>query len=62
MAFGDYHPCDRCGERKTFYDANMDYEVLNNGTILYGGHQVVALCRECIQTHEVKIVPREPRP
>jgi len=26
MAFCDYHACDRCGERKTFYDANMNVE------------------------------------
>jgi hypothetical protein len=26
MAFADYHPCDHCCERKTFYDADMNVE------------------------------------
>lgn len=26
MAFSDYHACDNCSERKSFYDADMDME------------------------------------
>ena len=39
MAFCDYHPCDLFGEHKTFYDANMDYEQHDNGSLTYCGHR-----------------------
>lgn len=70
MAFGDYHACDNCGERKTFYDADMDMEFVDGewryswsaGGPGYGpfpGYRLVALCHECEKTHEIVIRPRE---
>lgn len=67
MAFCDYHPCDCCGERKTFYDADMDYGHSPDGTLLYGGYEhegvyigyrAYALCHECEKTHQIVIEPR----
>lgn len=58
MAFCDYHPCDHCGECKTFYDADMTYEQHGDGSITYGGHRVFALCSRCSDTHEIIIVPQ----
>lgn len=57
MAFCDYHSCDLCGENKTFYDANMNYEDDGKGGYTYDGHRVVSLCRECAATHEIAIKP-----
>lgn len=55
MAFCDYHACDCCGERKTFYDANMNFEDQPDGSYTYDGHRVFALCHECAKTHEIVI-------
>lgn len=71
MAFCDYHACDRCGERKTFYDADMTPEwVGDHWRYNYGpggesyppfpGYRAYALCHECEKTHEIVI--REKRP
>jgi len=70
MAFCDYHPCDLCGENKTFYDANMHYGHDASGILVYGGyedaagvmvggHRAWALCPSCLETHQIVIVPRE---
>lgn len=69
MAFCDYHPCDNCGEHKTFYDADMHYGHDENGILVYGGwdeggvmkggYRAYALCHVCIKTHEIVIKPRE---
>ena len=68
MAFSDYHACDNCGERKTFYDADMDMECVD-GDWRYGyakggddypaypGYRVYALCHECEKTHKIVIIP-----
>lgn len=68
MAFSDYHPCDNCGDRKTFYDANMSmefvegewrYDYAKGGTDypVYLGYRVYALCHECEKTHRIVIQP-----
>lgn len=64
MAFCDYHACDNCGERKTFYDADMsgiDWSA-EQGAYLYGGFRIYALCHECEKTHQIIIQPKEPTP
>jgi hypothetical protein len=70
MAFSDYHACDNCGERKTFYDADMDPEWVDGawrygyskssieGVPAYLGYRVYALCHECEKTHEIVITER----
>lgn len=68
MAFCDYHPCDLCGDAKTFYDADMDYGHDVNGVLVYGGwqegkfrvggHRAYALCPKCSETHEIVIQPK----
>lgn len=58
MAFCDYHPCDLCGERKTFYDADMNVEQHKDGSLTYDGHEVYALCHVCRETHEIIIAPK----
>jgi len=61
MAFSDYHPCDNCGDKKTFYDANMNYECNDDGSITYdGGLKLWCLCRACSLTHEIVIVEKGP--
>ena len=55
MAFGDYHPCDRCGEVKTFYDASMDFEVTKHGYCEYNGYRVFCICHECADSYEIVI-------
>ena len=72
MAFGDYHACDQCGERKTFYDAHMDPLWINDqwrydysasgieGVPAYPGFRLYALCHECEKTHEIVIQPKAP--
>lgn len=68
MAFCDYHACDLCGERKTFYDANMDQEwVVDHWRVGYApggegyppfmGYRLWALCGECEKTHKIAIIP-----
>ncbi len=72
MAFFDYHACDNCGERKTFYDANMAGELVDGewrygyakggeGYPAFPGYRAYALCHECEKTHEILIAPREAR-
>jgi hypothetical protein len=69
MAFSDYHACDRCGERKTFYDADLDPEWIDGhwryqyspGGTGYGpfmGYRIYSLCHECEKTYEIVIVPK----
>lgn len=71
MAFSDYHACDKCGNRKTFYDADMSgiewvgdhyrysYYERGNGESPYPGYRVYALCHECEKTHQIVIVPKD---
>ena len=75
MASADYHTCDHCGERKTFYDADMEVEWVDGhwrynwakggeGYPAFPGYRVFALCNECEQTHEIVIrqkVPAQPK-
>ena len=59
MAFSDYHACDQCGEKKTFYDANMDVEWCPyQMAYLYQGYRIYALCHKCEKTHEIVILPK----
>lgn len=71
MAFCDYHACDLCGERKTFYDADMAMEWVDGGwrygyakgagdAPAYPGYKVFALCHDCEKTHQIAIIPRTP--
>lgn len=70
MAAGDYHTCDNCGERKTFYDANMDMKWVNgawrydysesSGVPPFPGYRIYALCTDCEKTHEIVIMPKRP--
>jgi hypothetical protein len=75
MAFADYHICDHCGERKTFYDAdhNTDWDAAqgewvydsipsSGGVPGLPGYRVYALCRECSKTHKIVIVPQIEEP
>jgi len=55
MAAADYRLCDVC-DRKTFYDADLDPDYTDR----IGAWAV--LCRECAKTHDVVVVPREPKP
>jgi hypothetical protein len=63
MAMADYRLCDVC-ERKSFYDANLDYEQTKPGHPEYpamvptglGAWRV--LCRTCAETHEVIVRPK----
>jgi len=68
MAFCDYHACDNCGERKTFYDASMnvewvdgvwryDYAKGGDSYPAFIGYRIWALCHECEKTHEIVIMP-----
>jgi hypothetical protein len=70
MAFADYHACDNCGERKTFYDADMSAEWVDDhyrynwapggeGYPPFMGYRIYSLCHECEKTHEIVIRPRE---
>lgn len=69
MAFCDYHACDNCGERKTFYDADMAMEFVDGkwkygyakggeGYPAFPGYDIFALCHECEKTHEIVIRKR----
>jgi len=69
MALFDYHLCDNCGERKTFYDAHMNFAFVNGhrrydyskgGTDYtpFPGYRVFALCHQCDETHEIVIRPK----
>ena len=65
MAFSDYHICDQCGERKTFYDSNLvGFHDRLTGEWLYGvegiyGYRAYCLCEHCSKTHEIVIRPRD---
>ena len=66
MAAADYHTCDNCGERKTFYDADLDGDYVEdawryeaNLTTGAQGYRAWSLCHECEQTHEIVIRPRQ---
>ncbi len=48
MAGADYYSCDKCG-RKTYYDAEVDYDGLGS---------MAALCEDCDKTHAAIIVER----
>ena len=48
MAGADYYSCDKCG-RKTFYDAEVNYDGLGS---------MAALCEDCDKTHAAIIVER----
>ena len=63
MAFSDYHACDKCGDAKTFYDADMEPEWVDGhwrygyapggeGYPAFPGYRVYALCNACEKTHE----------
>jgi len=58
MAFCDYHACDNCGSRKTFYDSDLPCEDHPDGHYTYSGYRAFALCRECEETHEIIIRPK----
>ncbi len=70
MAFSDYHTCDNCGERKTFYDAHMSVRLVDgvwrydysesSGVPLFPGYRLYALCTDCEKTHEIVIMPKRP--
>jgi len=72
MAFSDYHACDKCGDAKTFYDADMEPEWVDGhwrygyapggeGYPAFPGYRVYALCNACEKTHEIQIVSRTPQ-
>ena len=48
MASGEYYHCDVCGA-KTFYDADIDWEVENVGSMK-------VICDACAQTHYIVIM------
>lgn len=69
MAFFDYHACDHCGGARTFYDANLYPEWVEDhwrygwspggdGYPAFPGYRVYSLCHECEKTHEIIIRPR----
>jgi hypothetical protein len=73
MAWADYHICDHCGERKTFYDAdhNLDWSIERDCYVYdpvpgaadgsypgLPGYRVWSLCHECEKTHEIVIRPK----
>ncbi|MDQ4421513.1 hypothetical protein OOT33_13885 [Sphingobium sp. DEHP117] len=66
MAFCDYHACDNCGERKTFYDADHNITCADGDWLYdynaptYPGYRVYALCHECAKTHRIAILPTTP--
>lgn len=58
MALADYRLCDVCGN-KAFYDANLNYDVDENGvtTLDHVGAWAV-LCVDCAKTHETVVLKR----
>jgi hypothetical protein len=57
MAAADYRLCDVCG-RKTFYDANLNYEWDDKGEMRLdslGTWSVI--CEDCAKTHKTAVVP-----
>lgn len=70
MAFCDYHTCDCCGERKTFYDAHLNQEFVDGawrvdwapggeGYPAFPGYRVWALCHDCEKTHQIVVTPKD---
>lgn len=70
MAAADYYLCDIC-EQKCFYDANLNWECSTKDDPIPLEEQVfgmdmrldycgdiMALCRNCAKTHELRIVPK----
>lgn len=58
MALADYYLCDLC-ERKTFYDARLDYPVSSGPVWLpEGAGDMAVICETCAGTHEVIIAKR----
>lgn len=69
MAYADYRHCDLC-DRKTFYDANLDYDegaidrpafrragvAIPGGLALHNLGDWAVLCDECSKTHVTQIV------
>lgn len=51
MAYVDFQHCAVC-DRKTFYDANINWDWQNVG-------QVLSLCRECAKKFEVQLKNKE---
>jgi hypothetical protein len=59
MAYADYRLCDVCQE-KAFYDANLSYDFEEHpDTGLYNVGAWGVLCRDCVKTHRVVILPLE---
>ena len=59
MAFCDYYACDLCGERKTFYDANLHYDFDEDWSHgLWGAGDMAVICSKCAETHQVFIVQK----
>lgn len=69
MALADYRLCDAC-RRKTFYDANLDYQETEEGHPMHpemvplGLGAWAVLCVDCAKTHRVTVericAPAEP--
>jgi hypothetical protein len=62
MAAADYWLCDRCG-RKTFYDANLDYNnsdrLRSDGRMLpSGAGDAQVICVQCAEANELVIRPK----
>jgi hypothetical protein len=58
MAAADYKLCDVCG-CKTFYDSNLDYDFQAfPATGLARLGDWAAICNNCADTYEVRIVPK----
>ena len=55
MAMADYYLCDVCG-RKTFYDAELYYEMDNgNNWFLHGVGDMKVICEDCAKTNRIVI-------
>jgi len=53
MAYADYLHCAVC-DRKSIYDAELDYESVNNEES--GGlYDIAVICHKCAKTHSIKI-------
>lgn len=58
MAYGDYQHCKVCG-KKTFYDANIDWDSQCVGVDEEGEVAVTSLCDDCAKTHRIVVIPKE---
>lgn len=53
MAGADYLHCVVC-ERKTIYDAELNYDAATDGE--YGSlHDIATICKECSKTHSLQV-------